>query len=79
MAPDCCFLFLASHKPIDLLVLMLGTNDILHNPQYKACDAARGAEVLVKKTLYSECGPENNGSRNSFVGSSPYRGAFRKL
>ena len=50
---------LASHKPIDLLVLMLGTNDILHNPQYNAYDAARGAEVVVKKALHSECGPES--------------------
>ncbi|CAM3636507.1 SGNH/GDSL hydrolase family protein [Parendozoicomonas haliclonae] len=50
---------LESHKPIDLLVLMLGTNDILHMKDVTAADAARGAEVLIKKILISECGPDD--------------------
>lgn len=48
---------LESHAPVDLVILMLGSNDVLHFPEHTAYDAARGVEVLVKGALASECGP----------------------
>lgn len=48
---------LESHAPVDLLILMLGSNDILHFPEHTAFDAARGIEVLLRAALISECGP----------------------
>ena len=38
---------LASHKPIDLVVLMLGTNDLKHRFHLLPCDIAAGAAELV--------------------------------
>jgi len=39
-----------SHSPIDLLVLMLGTNDILYFHEVSAYDAARGISRLIDLT-----------------------------
>jgi len=37
-----------SHKPIDLLIIMLGTNDLKHRFSLTAFDIASGAGTLVK-------------------------------
>ncbi len=50
---------LQSHAPIDWLVLMLGTNDVLHSPQNTAHDAARGVSVLMDIIVQSDCGPDS--------------------
>jgi len=47
---------LESHAPIDLLVLFLGKNDVLHFADMTAYDAARGIEVLIKMAKTSETG-----------------------
>jgi len=39
-----------SHSPIDILVLMLGTNDILYFHEVSAHDAARGVSRLIDLT-----------------------------
>jgi lysophospholipase L1-like esterase len=47
---------LQSHAPIDLVILMLGTNDILHFSDHTAFDAARGAAVLIEIIQKSNTG-----------------------
>ena len=46
-----------SHAPLDQVVIMLGTNDVLHYSEVTAFDAARGAAVLVQTVLQSSSGP----------------------
>ena len=54
---------LETHSPVDLLILFLGTNDVLHHPGITAFDAARGAEVLARIALTSETGPAGKAPR----------------
>ncbi len=48
---------LDSHAPIDLVVMMLGTNDLKHFRATYAADAARGAELLIEIIRQRPCGP----------------------
>lgn len=50
---------LKSHKPLDLVVIMLGTNDLKARFSVPACDIAAGAGVLVDIVAKSETGPSN--------------------
>lgn len=50
---------LMTHRPIDLVVLMLGTNDLKHRFGLSAYDIASGAGFLVDTILRSMCGPED--------------------
>lgn len=52
---------LKSHKPVDLVMLMLGTNDLQRKYRLSAREIADSAAVLVKTIQQSECGP--NGGR----------------
>ena len=54
---------LESHAPVDLLILLLGTNDVLHFPELTAYDAARGIETLCKLAQASEAGPDGGEPR----------------
>lgn len=49
---------LKSHAPLDLVVLMLGTNDLKHRYGLSAWDIAAGAGTLVDVIQRSECGPD---------------------
>lgn len=49
---------LESHHPIDLVVLMLGTNDLKHRFGLSAWDIARAAGTLVEIIFLSPFGPE---------------------
>ncbi|AHM57936.1 arylesterase protein (plasmid) [Peptoclostridium acidaminophilum DSM 3953] len=49
---------LASHKPVDILVIMLGTNDLKHRFSLEAVDVAKGVETLVKIASSSCAGPD---------------------
>jgi lysophospholipase L1-like esterase len=48
---------LDTHKPIDLVIIMLGTNDLKMRFSLPACDIAEGAGVLVDVVLKSVAGP----------------------
>lgn len=48
---------LESHKPVDLVTLMLGTNDLKERFGASASDIAQGAASLADMILRSGCGP----------------------
>jgi lysophospholipase L1-like esterase len=48
---------LASHRPLDLVVVMLGTNDLKHRFGLSAADIAAGAAALVDLIHSSGTGP----------------------
>lgn len=50
---------LESHKPVDLLVIFLGTNDLKHRYGLSAWDIANGAGVLVEMAQSSTFGPQD--------------------
>ncbi|MEN3943247.1 SGNH/GDSL hydrolase family protein [Prosthecobacter sp. SYSU 5D2] len=50
---------LESHKPLDLVILMLGTNDLKTLFNLPPSDIAAGAGVLARMILSSESGPDN--------------------
>ena len=49
---------LESHKPLDLVIIMLGTNDLKVRFSLPASDIAAGAGVLIDIVKKSESGPE---------------------
>ncbi len=49
---------LESHRPIDLMTIMLGTNDLKTRFAASASDIAQGAASLAEEALRSGCGPE---------------------
>jgi lysophospholipase L1-like esterase len=48
---------LESHMPLDLMILMLGTNDLKHRFAATAGDIADSIEILVRSIQRSEAGP----------------------
>lgn len=50
---------LESHAPLDLVVLMLGTNDLKARFALSAGEVAQGAELLIRAIRLSGCGPES--------------------
>jgi lysophospholipase L1-like esterase len=50
---------LESHRPIDLVIVMLGLNDLKHRLAVSAFDIAQGAGELVQIVQCSKSGPEN--------------------
>ena len=51
---------LDSHRPINLCILMLGTNDLKKRFSLSATEIARGITVLVEVIEKSETGPEGS-------------------
>lgn len=49
---------LVSHKPLDLVIIMLGTNDLKKRFSLSAYDIADGAGVLVDIVQKSDTGPD---------------------
>jgi lysophospholipase L1-like esterase len=47
-----------THKPIDLVIIMLGTNDLKERFSVSAYDIAAAAGVIVDQTLRSGAGPK---------------------
>lgn len=50
---------LESHKPIDLVIIMLGTNDLKAKFNLPSVDIAAGVGVLIDIVKDSKCGPDN--------------------
>lgn len=51
---------LESHKPLDVVLMMLGTNDLKERFSVNACDIALSLERLVRLILASGAGPGND-------------------
>jgi lysophospholipase L1-like esterase len=50
---------LESHKPVDLVILMLGSNDLKGMYNLMPADIVAGAGVLARMILNSDAGPDN--------------------
>lgn len=62
---------LESHQPIDLVVIMLGTNDLKQRFGVGAFDIARGASVLVQIVQKSETGPNGEAPKVLLLAPPP--------
>ena len=69
---------LESHKPIDLVALMLGTNDLKRRFEASASDIAQGAASLAEGILRSGCGP-GGGAPAVLLISPPQVGRLTEL
>jgi lysophospholipase L1-like esterase len=62
---------LETHKPIDLVTIMLGTNDLKMRFHVPACDIAAGAGVLVDIVARSETGPGDGAPQVLLIAPPP--------
>ena len=62
---------LASHEPVDLVIIMLGTNDTKRDYGVTAAEIAGGASVLVRVARGSLCGPDGTPPRVILVAPAP--------
>lgn len=62
---------LHSHKPIDLIVLMLGTNDLKLAFAMTPIEIAGGIDKLLRLIAQSECGPQSAAPRVLLIAPPP--------
>jgi lysophospholipase L1-like esterase len=62
---------LETHKPIDAVIIMLGTNDLKMRFSVPACDIAAGAGVLVDIVAKSETGPGDRAPQVLLIAPPP--------
>ena len=58
---------LESHKPLDIVVVMLGTNDLKPRFNPTAYDIARGVQRLIKAIQKSETGPNGTAPKTIMI------------
>ena len=62
---------LESQHPVDLVVMLLGTNDLKHRFEQSAWDIARGAATLAEIVMGSEFGPDGLGPEVLLIAPPP--------
>ena len=62
---------LDTHKPLDLVVIMLGTNDLKHHLGVNATDIASGMETLIGMVKTSNSGPDKSAPAILIVAPPP--------
>jgi len=62
---------LESHRPVDLVVLMLGTNDCKQRFAVPAVEIAESASLLLRQVRHSEAGPGGAPPRVLLVAPAP--------
>ena len=62
---------LTTHKPLDLVIIMLGTNDLKMRFSVSAFDIAKSAGVLVGMTQKSETGTDNSSPAVLLIAPTP--------
>ncbi len=62
---------LESHKPLDLVIIMLGTNDLKKRFSLSAFDIAKGASVLVSMAQCSETGSDGQAPKVLLLAPPP--------
>lgn len=62
---------LETHQPIDLVIIVLGTNDLKKQFSLSAFDIAEGAGALVKMVQKSETGPDDGAPHVLLVAPPP--------
>ncbi len=56
-----------SHKPFDLIIIMLGTNDLKRRFSVNTRDIAQSAALLAQTAMRSDCGPEERAPKALLV------------
>jgi lysophospholipase L1-like esterase len=62
---------LETHRPLDLVVLMLGTNDLKRRFSLSAYDIAQGVAVLLRAISYSKAGRDGHAPRVLLMAPPP--------
>jgi lysophospholipase L1-like esterase len=63
---------LETHQPLDLVIIMLGTNDLKKRFSVPAVDVASGAGVLVNIVNKSNCGREGKAPKTLLLAPPPF-------
>jgi lysophospholipase L1-like esterase len=64
---------LRSHRPLDVVAIMLGTNDLKARFNISAWEVAEGAGLLVSTVLKAECGRNGGAPEVLLIAPPPFR------